>query len=190
METTNTYSATTLSLTAHDYIALCQAEIDRQEAHWTTNTAKACNKMRFLIQLLQSVSPDAVFSVEGCRGDTARGWTLPNAGSLVECIVKWHLCKHPEKVEKAWEGVDHVQGCIPYEIKSSIAPNALATPSEAECTLLVNACGAFIIKKADVLSYCKETKAGPRLRYNVPCGYRIDWLSDRLGFDTDNGAEE
>ena len=41
-----------------------------------------------------------------------------------------------------------------------------------------------------VLSYCKETKAGPRLRYNVPCGYRLDWLSDRLGFDTDNGAEE
>lgn len=68
METTNTYSATTLSLTAHDYIALCQAEIDRQEAHWTTNTAKACNKMRFLIQLLQSVSPEAVFRSRAVAG--------------------------------------------------------------------------------------------------------------------------
>ena len=104
---------------------------------------------------------------------------LCNAGSIVECVVKYHFGVSKEAVSKTFgDGYDFKLGCIPCEVKTSLTCNALATPSEAEFTLLVNAVGVWLIKKAEVMNY---VNARGRLPFNLTAGKRIDWLADRLG---------
>ena len=104
---------------------------------------------------------------------------LCNAGSIVEAVVKYHMTGHPDEVSKTFgDGKDFRQGCVGAEVKASLTCNSLATPSEAEYTILVNQVGVFTIRKADVLSYVN--KAG-RLPFNKACGKRVEWLSERFG---------
>ena len=86
---------------------------------------------------------------------------------------------HPDEGSKTFgDGKDFQQGCIGAEVKASLTCNSLATPSEAEYTILVNQVGVFTIRKAEVLSYVN--KAG-RLPFNKACGKRVVWLSERFG---------
>lgn len=198
----NTY-ANVMTKSAGDMFNLCEREIERQNDLKTTenrigrsNCAKAIRKMEKLESILLSVPAETMFTVEGCRGDDVRGWSLCNAGSIVECVVKYHFSKEENSVLKTFgykdavrfrhisktfgDGYDFKMGCIPCEVKSSLTCNALATPSEAEFTLLVNAVGVWLIKKADVLNY---VNARGRLPFNLTAGKRVDWLAERLGLD-------
>ena len=187
--TSNTFSKNILTATASAMFDLCEAEIDRQKAIQAmgrkvnpsaySNTSKQIQKMTVLESVLMSVPADLTITVEGCRGDDERGWALCNAGSIVEAVVKYHMTGHPDEVSKTFgDGKDFRQGCVGAEVKASLTCNSLATPSEAEYTILVNQVGVFTIRKADVLSYVN--KAG-RLPFNKACGKRVEWLSERFG---------
>lgn len=183
----NTY-ANIMTKSAGDMYDLCEREIERQNALKSTenrigrsNCAKAIRKMEKLESILLSVPAETMFTVEGCRGDETRGWSLCNVGSITECVVKYHLSKEKENISKTFgSGYDFKMGCIPCEVKTSLTCNALATPSEAEFTLLVNAVGVWLIKKAEVMSY---VNARGRLPFNLEAGKRIDWLSEMFGLD-------
>lgn len=183
----NTYS-NIMTKSAGDMFDLCEREIERQNALKLTenrigrsNCAKAIRKMEKLESILLSVPAETMFTVEGCRGDNERGWSLCNVGSIVECIVKYHMSAEKENISKTFgDGYDFKLGCIPCEVKTSLTCNALATPSEAEFTLLVNAVGVWLLKKADVLNYVNPRG---RLPFNLAAGKRVDWLAERLGLD-------
>lgn len=181
----NTYS-NIMTKTAGEFIDLCEIEISRQNSLKATenrigrsNCAKAIQKMERLESILLSVPAETVLTVEGCRGDVERGFSLCNAGSIVECVVKYHLSNEKSYISKTFgDGYDFKMGCIPCEVKSSLTCNALATPSEAEFTLLVNAVGVWLIKKAEVMSY---VNARGRLPFNLSAGKPVEWLAERLG---------
>lgn len=183
----NTF-ANIMTKSAGEMFDLCEREIERQNALKSTenrigrsNCAKAIRKMEKLESILMSVPAETMFTVEGCRGDETRGWSLCNVGSIVECVVKYHLSKEKENISKTFgSGYDFKMGCIPCEVKTSLTCNALATPSEAEFTLLVNAVGVWLIKKNEVMN-CVNARG--RLPFNLEAGKRIDWLSERLGLD-------
>lgn len=183
----NTYS-NIMTKSAGDMFDLCEREIERQNALKLTenrigrsNCAKAIRKMEKLESILLSVPAETMFTVEGCRGDSERGWSLCNVGSIVECIVKYHMSAEKENISKTFgNGYDFKLGCIPCEVKTSLTCNALATPSESEFTLLVNAVGVWLLKKADVLNYVNPRG---RLPFNLEAGKRVDWLAERLGLD-------
>ena len=201
MKNVNTFSGKML-IQAGDLVDLCEREIERQHEIQETaetrnaksNCSKQVRKMELLENILMSVPCDLWYDLEGCRGDDVRGWTLCNAGSLVECTVKYHYGvfertvingKEAEVVRKTYgPGVDLKQGFCPKEVKASLVANALATPSDTddEATTLVNAVGVWSIKKADVMSYVNKNG---RLPHNVPCGKPIKWLAERLGFEVE-----
>lgn len=154
-------------------------ELARVQAKPSSNKAKNEMKLNNVLNLLASVPEDVVFMVEGVRGNgKIRENYIPNLGSVVECIVKYHN-KNTDEISKSFDGVDLTKGCIKYEIKSSLSPNALATPSEAETTILVNACGVYKLYKREVLNYVN--KQG-RLPYNKPCGTLMVKLTEMLGY--------
>ena len=196
----NTYSKK-MFVRAETLVDICEREIERQNDLKTTenrtgrsNCAKQIRKMERLENILMSVPQDLWYDLEGCRGDDVRGWALCNAGSLVECTVKFHYgvyekgidpetgkeCKIVRKTYGA--GVDLKIGFCPREVKSSLVANALATPSgiDDDSTILVNAVGVWSMKKADVMSYVNKDG---RLPHNKPCGTPVKWLAERFGIE-------
>lgn len=186
---TNTF-AKVLTRTADELYSDCELEIARQREIQNVNrkarnslylnSSKQIRKMEVLESILSSVPAGLLITVEGCRGDDVRGWMLGNAGSIVECVVKYHYGRAEDgHVSKTFGNErDFKMGAVNTEVKASLAPNALATPSEAEFTILVNTLGAWVIKKADVLGYVNNKG---RLPANRECGKKIEWLSERLG---------
>lgn len=145
-----------ISLTVADLWQAFESESESlcEVAKKDSNKRKQINKCRFVQYLLDSMPESVVITVEGCWGDgVIRSGCLANAGSVVECIVKYHLT-HTESVCKAWasEQADATQGCMPWEVKFSANCKYLATPSPKALTLLVNADGISLIRKAEVLS--------------------------------------
>ena len=201
MKKVNTYSGKML-VQAGDLVDLCEREIERQHEiqenaetrNAKSNCAKQVKKMQLMENILMSVPQSLWYDLEGCRGDDVRGWTLCNAGSLVECTIKYHYGvfektiingKEAEVVRKTYgPGVDLKQGFCPKEVKASLVANALATPSDTDdgATTLVNAVGVWTIKKSEVMSYVNKNG---RLPHNVPCGKPIKWLAERFGFEVD-----
>ena len=181
----NTYSNISTK-TAGAWYDICEREIERQNELKTTenrtgrsNCAKAIRKMEKLESILLSVPANVELTVEGCRGDEKRGFSLCNAGSIVECVVKYHFGVNKEAVSKTFgDGYDFKLGCVPCEVEAALTCNALAAPCEAEFTLLVNAVGVWLIKKTEVMSY---VNARGRLPFNLTAGKRVDWLAERLG---------
>lgn len=148
-----------------------------------TNASNDKTRVEFILARLENVPEDVKFSVEGCRGDMV-GEFFPNAGSLIECIVKYFLaggkCKDISKSDMY--DYDAQLGWAKFEIKSSVSPKHLATPSNVETTILVNKDGVYEIKKADVLGYVN--KQG-RLPYNGKHinAYKPEWLNKALGYE-------
>lgn len=145
-----------ISLTVDELCEMYESEIASliEIAKKDSNKRKQINKCRFVQYLLCTMPEEVQITVEGCWGDgVIRSGCLANAGSVVECIVKYHLT-HTESVCKAWanEQADATQGCMPWEVKFSANCKYLATPSPKALTLLVNADGISLIKKAEVLS--------------------------------------
>lgn len=172
-----------LSLTTTQHADNFLQEIKRQKANSNSNTAKVIAKCRFVIRLLNCLPKDVILVCEGCRGDENRGFQLANIGSLVECIMKW-LFHHEQTVTKEFntQSVDHKQGCISYEIKTSLGSNSLATPSETETTILVNTVGIWSISKKDVHKY---TNKQGRLPFNKACGRPMAKMMEMLGYDSE-----
>ena len=199
MKNVNTYSGKML-VQAGNLVDLCEKEIERQHEIQNTaknrnaksNCAKQIKKMELMENILLSVPQSLWYDLEGCRGDDVRGWALCNAGSLVECTVKFHYGVYEETVINGEEakvvrktdgpGVDMKEGFCPKEVKASLVANALATPSDTDdnATTLVNAVGVWSIKKADIMNCVNKNG---RLPHNVPCGKPIKWLAERFGFE-------
>ena len=76
--------------------------LDRNAEKSNSNDKAQANKCEFIQYLLDSVPQDIVMTVEGCRGDgIKRDFNLANAGSVVECIVKYHLTKASDLAHKS-----------------------------------------------------------------------------------------
>ena len=75
-----------------------------------SNKRKQINKCRFVQYLLDSMPENVVITVEGCWGDgVIRSGCLANAGSVVECVVKYHLT-HTESILKVSSPVSRSGG--------------------------------------------------------------------------------
>lgn len=150
-----------------------------------SNLTAQRKKCEFVQTLLASVPCDVVFEIENCRGDgNIRDFDLANAGSVVECIVKYHLTKAHE-IAKTWDAasVDLYNGFIPWEIKASLGSKFLATPSQAECTLLVNLDGVSLIRKTEVLGLVNNKGRLPARGVFGKQSLMIEYLNQALGFD-------
>jgi len=133
-----------------------------------TNFNKQIKKLNFLEILITNIDDTTLFVVEGVRGNgDIRNFEMFNAGSLAECIVNYFYTSNPVEIVKSGLQYDRKRGFLNVEIKSSLSCNCLATPSEKEFTILVNACGVFEIKKSEIMLYVNNQN---RLPYNKPCG--------------------
>lgn len=159
--------------------------IEKYSVKRDSNLTAQRKKCEFVQYLLDSVPSSVVFMVEGCRGDgIIRDGQLANSGSVVECIVKYHLTKAVD-IAKSWDkaSVDTFNGCIPWEVKASLGSKFLATPSASELTLLVNLDGVSLIKKTDTLN-CVNNKG--RLPARGQFGNRsfmVEYLEKMLGLE-------
>ena len=143
-----------------------------------TNRTKLIQRDKLMLQFLATVPKTLYISAEGTPTDSAK----VNAGSLTECIVKYHLAKADLKeVEKSGGLYDTKRGCIDVEIKLSVNGSCYNTPiKERALVYLVNRDGVFMIK-ADTVA---EVLNGTKLPYKAVEGLtRIDYLSRAMGFE-------
>lgn len=113
-----------------------------------TNRSKLIQRDELMLQILHTLPQDLYLS---CEGTTTDGAKL-NAGSLVECAVKYHLAKTPlNEVEKSGGLYDTKRGCIDVEIKLSVNGSCYNTPIKDKMLVyLVNRDGVFMVRKADI----------------------------------------
>ena len=149
----------------------------------TSNALKDITRTNFILDRIQNIPADVIFEVEGCYGDAADEF-FPNGGSVVECAVKYFVGGQKSKVitKSADYASDLKMGCMPYEVKTSLSPRHLATPSKQELTLLVNNDGAVCIKKAEVEQYLNKQGRLPFSGEGID-GYRPEWLNKALGYE-------
>ena len=183
-----------LNLTVNELFDLYEQERKNAMARYSekrdSNFTAQRKKCEFVQYLLDSVPSDVVFTIENCRGDgVIRDFLMANSGSVVECIIKYHLTKATD-IAKTWNTneVDTFNGCMAWEVKASCGAKFKATPSNKELTLLVNLDGVSLIKKSEVLNY---VNAQNRLSHRGLYGKRsfmVEYLTRALGLE--NGYEE
>lgn len=159
--------------------------LDRNAKKRNSNDKAQANKCEFVQYLLDSVPQDIVLTVEGCWGDgIKRDFNLANAGSVVECIVKYHLTK-AEDIAKTWNKDDRdvLNGCIGWEVKASCGAKFLATPSKSELTLLINLDGVSLIKKSRVLDYVNNSNRLPARGVFGNRSFMVEYLEKALGLE-------
>jgi TPP-dependent trihydroxycyclohexane-1,2-dione (THcHDO) dehydratase len=183
-----------LNLTVNELFDLYETERKNAMARYCekrdSNFTAQRKKCEFVQYLLESVPTDVVFTIESCRGDgSIRENAMANSGSVVECIVKYHLTKSTDIV-KTWnsEEVDTRSGCMAWEVKASCGAKFLATPSEKELTLLVNLDGVSLIKKSEVLNYVNSKKRLPARGKYGNRSFMVEYLEKMLGLE--NGYQE
>lgn len=159
--------------------------LDRNARKSNSNDKAQANKCEFVQYLLDSVPQDIMLTVEGCRGDgIVRSFNLANAGSVVECIVKYHLTKARD-IAKTWNKDDRdvLSGCIGWEVKASCGAKFLATPSKSELTLLINLDGVSLIKKSRVLDYVNNANRLPARGVFGNRSFMVEYLEKALGLE-------
>lgn len=132
-----------------DIIKAYQSEINRLEKDTkNTNRTKLIQRDKLMLQFLATVPETLYISAEGTHKDSEK----INAGSLTECIVKYHLKKADLKeVEKSGGLYDTKRGCIDVEIKLSVNGSCYNTPiAEPMLIYLVNREGVFMIRKCEI----------------------------------------
>ena len=145
------------------------------------NAANERARVGFILDRLVNVPEDVVFELEGCRGDYKD--FFPNAGSVIECAVKYFATGRKfNRISKSeLYSKDMTMGCIDWEIKASVSPAHLSTPSKDELTLLVNRDGAYLIRKADTLKYVNKNGRLPFHGTHIKA-YKPEWLNKALGY--------
>lgn len=137
-------------ITAKDVIESYEFDIEKLRIDKkNSNRSKLIQRDKLMLQLLNTVPENLLFSCEGTASDEYK----LNAGSLTECIVKYHLSKNPDlkEVEKSGGLYDAKRGCINVEIKLSVNGSCYNTPIKDEMLIyLVNRDGVFMIRKADI----------------------------------------
>ena len=162
-----------------------QNAIERNAKKSNSNDKAQANKCEFIQYLLDSVPQDIMVTVEGCWGDgVKRDFNLANSGSVVECIIKYHLTKARD-LAKTWnkEDSDVLNGCVAWEVKASCGAKFLATPSKEELTLLVNLDGVSLIKKSRVLEYVNSKNRLPARGVFGNRSFMVEYLENALGLE-------
>ena len=123
-------------------------EMERKQHIRNTNRTKIVQRNNLMLQFLKTVPETLYISAEGTPTDNAK----INAGSLTECIVKYHLAKSPLKeVEKSGGLYDTKRGCIDVEIKLSVNGSCYNTPiADPMLIYLVNREGVFMVRKHEI----------------------------------------
>lgn len=120
-----------------------------REDRKNSNRSKLIQRDMLMLQFLRTVPTDMCISCEG----TFTGAAKLNAGSLTECILRYHMEGDPEVKTLVKSGglYDAKRGCVDVEIKLSVNGSCYNTPiQEPTLVYLVNRDGVFYIKKADI----------------------------------------
>lgn len=165
--------------TAHDFIANFDKAIAyTQENGDKTNKAKDIRKYNTMIDMLLAIPENITISADGVGLNSKQDdFEIANCGSLAECVVRVLLAKRqPQSIAKRSCGKTDWNG---WEIKTAMNCRWLATPSKNRKTILVNACGCWVVENGkDIPMYVD--KQG-RLPYNRPIGEQFVELEDLLG---------
>jgi hypothetical protein len=141
-----------------------------------SNTVRLMQRDKMMLDFLKTVPSDLVIDAEGTPADRNK----VNAGSLTECILRYHMAKNkPEEISKSGGLFDAKRGCIDVEIKLSLNGSCFNTPIKEKSLLyLVNNEGVFMVKKSEI----DVITTNGKLPYKEWDGAeRIDWL-DKLMF--------
>lgn len=147
-----------------------------------TNRSKLIQRNNLMLQFLRTVPEDLRIS---CEGTISNHYKL-NAGSLTECILRYHMNKEkPTEISKNGGRFDGKQGCIDVEIKLSVNGSCYNTPIEnPSLVYLVNRDGVYSVRKADIEALPPKAK--------LPFfggGRKIEWLSKAMGYDVEETEE-
>lgn len=145
-----------------------------------SNRSKLIQRDRLMLQILDTLPDSLAISCEGTATDSYK----LNAGSLVECALKYHMAKDaPKEVEKSGGRYDAKRGCIDVEIKLSVNGSCYNTPiKEKTLIYLVNRDGVYMVKKDEI----DEVAPKGKLPYKEWEGAKkIAYLSKALGFDVE-----
>ena len=147
-----------------------------------TNRTKLIQRNALMLQFLRTVPEDLRIS---CEGTISNHYKL-NAGSLTECILRYHMNKaKPTEIAKAGGAWDAKRGFFDVEIKLSVNGSCYNTPIQVPClTYLVNRTGVYMMRKAEVLALPPKAK----LPF-IGGGERIEWLSKAMGYDVEETEE-
>lgn len=122
-----------------------------------SNRSKLIQRDMLMLQFLHTVPADMYISCEG----TFTGAAKLNAGSLTECILRYHMEGDPEvkTISKSGGLFDAKRGCVDVEIKLSVNGSCYNTPiQEPMLVYLVNREGVFYIKKTDIEAVAPKGK--------------------------------
>lgn len=144
-----------------------------------SNRTKLIQRDKYMLQFLRTLPENMLLSCEGTPSDEYK----LNAGSITEMILKYHAKKDKEgrTLEKAGGLYDTKQGCINVEIKLSLNGSCYNTPIQENCLIyLVNRDGVYMVRKDEI----DEIVHNKKLPYNEwENAHRIEWLSERMGFN-------
>lgn len=192
---TNTATRDVITATASQVRDMYMQEYKRAQYCRLNNIGNKSNnngimrKCDFMMYLLDAVSDDVTFTIEGCWGDSnIRNFKLPNSGSVIEVIVKALLDKGASKhYTKQFDNMraDARVGCIDFEVKAVPDSQSKNTaPDGTRPVLLVNCAGVSVIAK-DAIAECADARG--RFKSNCVYGKRnhptVVYLEAMLGIE-------
>lgn len=144
-----------------------------------SNRSKLIQRDKLMLQMLDTVPADLYISAEGTPTDSAK----INAGSLAECLLKYHMSKEKASaVEKSGGAYDAKRGCVDVEIKLSINGSCYNTPVKDEMLVyLINRDGVFMIKKSEIASIINKKGILPHKEWDG--AKHIKSLEKALGYN-------
>lgn len=163
-------------------------EMERLEASHNSNDKGQYRKCEFVRYLLDSLDADTTITTETARGNGDRGFDLPNAGSIVECIVKAHLNKKgATALEKEWNDneADAINGAVECEVKFSGDSHFKCTAvSGDKMVILVNRSGVSIISKK-IIATCvdKQGRLPAKGLFGNRDNFMVAYLERVLGIE-------
>lgn len=132
-----------------DYSILKQKDAtNRANKKVDSNTVRLMQRDKMMLDFLKTVPNDLVIDAEGTPADRNK----VNAGSLTECILRYHMAKgQMQEIAKSGGLCDAKRGCIDVEIKLSLNGSCFNTPiANPMLIYLVNRDGVFMVRKSEI----------------------------------------
>ena len=151
--------------------------LDLRDDKKNTNRTKLIQRNNLMVQFLNTVPNDLVIDAEGTPSNPDK----VNAGSLTECILRYHMAKGTMKeIAKSGGLCDAKRGCINVEIKLSINGSCYNSPIREKMLIyLVNRDGVYMVRVSEIDDLAPNGKLPYKEWENAT---RIDYLSEAMGF--------
>lgn len=142
-----------------------------------SNRSKLIQRNTLMLQFLATVPNDLVIDAE-C---TPTNPDKVNAGSLAECILRYHMTKEQmHEIAKSGGLCDAKRGCINVEIKLSVNGSCYNTPIREKCLIyLINRDGVYMVRVSEIDDLAPKGKL-PFTEWEDAT--RIEYLSQAMGY--------